>query len=382
MISRSDFRVRIDPAWLLWLVVFCALTGNLILHPGKHNNTAPSRLASIHWWAGQDMYSMPANSGAAFFYLPQAAILYTPFAFGPYLLGEVLERAFGFCLFGAAIYRLAQFFRPQNGPALSRQFPWISLLAIPASFASLHNGQPDLPLTALILLTAAEVNEERWNWATFWLCLGLALKPLMLVPLLLFGALYRPLWLRLALGFCLVLLLPFLRWNWPYVLWQYQRFAETLQWAYQLREHRFSDLGALLGTFGLCPPNIVLTGLRALCAPTFLYLGWQARRNLAPAEAAWYIAALSAVYLILFNPRTETCSFVLVGPYLASLSIYLARQHRLLAVALAAGCIGLASDAFPTVVYKATNPWLKPLLTLLFLQVLFYFLVRTHPQSR
>ena len=93
------------------------------------------------------------------------------------------------------------------------------------------------------------------------------------------------------------------------------------------------------------------------------------------------VGALSADYLMLFNPRTETCSYVFLGPFAASLAVFYAQQprHKLAAYFLGFTALGFACDAIP-VVHGLTDRWLKPLLALLFLPMLIWF-VRGCPKS-
>ena len=93
------------------------------------------------------------------------------------------------------------------------------------------------------------------------------------------------------------------------------------------------------------------------------------------------IGALAADYLMLFNPRTETCSYVFLGPFVASLALFYAAMpgRKWLGYALGFGAICLACDAFPKIgafsIHDLTDRWLKPLVALLFLPVLIHFIV-------
>jgi hypothetical protein len=354
----------------LWLVVFLVIGGDVVRRPLSHTTTPTYRLASTQWWAGEDPYSYRNHD--AFLYFPQAAILYTPFTWGPRLFGDLLERAAFFALFAFALLRLRAFMPAKADGSPGRTFFWLTLLAVPSAFASLRNAQFDLPLAALLILAAAEIARERWSAATLWLCLGLALKPLALVPLLLFGALYLfRLAPRLALGLLLLAALPFLTGKPGFVAHEYERCAQTLAWAAGADEARYSDLGSLLAHVSIHPPDGVKTAARIIFALAFLGVGALAVRRLERAAAAWLIGALSAIYLMLFNPRTETCSYVFLGPFLASGALLcLARApDRVLGWALAAGALGCACDAVPYL-HELTDRWLKPLIALLFLPIL------------
>ena len=152
--------------------------------PSSHTTTPTYRLASTDWWAGIDPYTYNSHSG--FMYFPQAAILYTPFTWGPALFGDLLWRAVVFALLAYALFRLARAFLVEDGRVTSSTFLILTLLAVPSSLASLRNAQFDLPLAAFMVLATAEIAGARWKAASIWLCLAVAFKPLAVVPLLLF----------------------------------------------------------------------------------------------------------------------------------------------------------------------------------------------------
>lgn len=356
--------------WLtlaLWLLLCLGIAQDAARHPAKHNTVYVYHDACVKWWAGQDPYYYNTHQG--FFYLPQAAILFTPFTWGPGWLGEITWRAVIFSLFAYALFRLAEvFFQTED---FSRTFFFFSLLALPSSLASLRNGQYDLLIAAFNVLAVAEISQQRWSRTTFWLCFGLAMKPLGAVPLLLFGALYfRSLGWRLLVGLLLTALIPFLVATPFYAAHEYARFVDLVTWASHPGENRFSDLAALLHHTHINLPEKFLTLFRLLAAAAFLGLGFLARQRCSVVQAAWIIGALAAVYLMLFNPRTEACSYVILGPFLASLALAFYPERKIISGWLVFSCIGLASDSFPTVIYHATNLWLKPFLALVFLGLL------------
>jgi hypothetical protein len=357
--------------WIIWALVFLVIFGDVVRRPFKHTTMPVYRLATAQWWAGQDPYSTLRNHDA-FLYFPQAAFLFTPFTWGPPLLGDLLWRAAAFGLFAYALVRLQAFFLRWPHQDRDRTFLFLTLLAVPSSLASLRNAQFDLPLAALFILAAAEVGLARWNAAAFWLCLALALKPLAVVPMLLFGALYyRTLPGRLAVGLLIAVALPFLHWNPTFVAHEYVQCAQSLAWATQANEARYSDLGALLSKVAIDPPYAVKTAARIVFALGYFGLGVVAVRRLDRAAAAWLVGALGADYLMLFNPRTETCSYVFLGPFLASaaLACLSVPARRRLGWALVFGALACACDAIPHVGHL-TDRWLKPLVALLFLPVL------------
>jgi hypothetical protein len=367
-------------AWALLSLAFLVIATDVVRHPASHTTTPTYRLASVQWWAGHDPYTTNAHAG--FLYFPQAAILFTPFTWGPLLLGEILWRLVTFGLFVFALVRLADFFLARDGVVEGKDFLILSLLAVPASLASLRNAQFDLPLAALIVLASAEIARTRWNSATVWLCLALALKPLAVVPMLLFSALYWKLIPRVMIGVLIVVALPFLHWSPAFAAHEYVRCFQTLVWAAKADEARYSDLAALLSRFGYNAPDLLKTVVRILCSLLYLGLAATGLRRLGRSEAAWLVGALSADYLMLFNPRTETCSYVFLSAFVASLAIIYARQsgRKWLSWLLGIAAVGLACDAIPGL-FLLTDRWFKPLIALFFLPVLIQFIFRVRPAA-
>ena len=372
-------------SWGFCLLIFLIINSDVVRRPMNHTTMPTYRQASTQWWAGIDPYSYNAHAG--FLYFPQAAVLFTPFNVLPFFAGEFLWRIAVFGLFLYALARLAKFFLSQHGIVFDKTFLVLALLAVPSSFASLRNAQFDLPLAALIVLAAAEIASQRWNAATAWICLAVALKPLAVVPMLLFGALYwRKLIPRVIVGMAIVIALPFLHWNPAFVAHEYVRCVETLAWASKGDEPKYSELAALLSHVGYAAPDTLKTIVRVLFALIFLGLGAMGLRRLGRADAAWLVGALSADYLMLFNPRTETCSYVFLGPFVASFALYCLRQpgRQWLGYALAFAAIGLACDAFPKIghfsIHDLTDRWFKPLIALLFLPVLIEFIFAAQSQ--
>jgi alpha-1,2-mannosyltransferase len=386
-------------AWALWILCFTVIIADVARKRANAHTTTPTyRFATTEWWRGEDPYTFDRRGTLPmvtadtlrqpnwwmvqhddFVYFPQAAVLFTPYNLMPYLLGEILWRATTFGLFAYALVRLQAFFLPGD----TKTFTLLSLLAIPSAFASLRNAQFDLPLAALIVLATAEIAAARWTPAAAWLCLALALKPLAAVPVLLFGALYWKLIPRVIAGLLIVAALPFLHWSPAYVAHEYVRCAQALTWASAGDAPKFSDLYAMVSHFGFDAPDHFKTASRVLFALVYLGLGAMAFRRLDRAGAAWAIGALSADYLMLFNPRTETCSYVFLGPFVASLALLYAPQagRKWFACVLGFAALGLACDAIP-VVHGFTDRWFKPLIALLFLPVVVEFIFQKVPATR
>ena len=350
---RWDFRAGLG----LWLLYALILSIVVLARPHQHTVTA-YRDAAENWVHHADLYEL--NSIHGFLYLPQSAIAFVPILWLPYAAGEVVWRLIGLGLLAGTIAALARI--------LPTRLPWfliLSALVIPSSFASARNGQTNLDLAACFLGTALALDRSRWNLAAVLLIVCMVLKPVALVPILLIGALYPPMRLRLALGLVVFFAIPFLDFDWGYVLQQYAHCFQKLVIASQPMEHGFCDFSGMLWTFTGAPlPSRVTQGIGIVMALVTLGLAWRARK-IDAALAAFWIVALSSTYLMLFNPRTESNSYVILAtaalPFVAE-GFLRGRGGLWIAFLIALGC-----DSYSNPIHPWTHLWLKALLGCAFL---------------
>jgi len=90
-------------AWGVW-----AVTGNrrgmmVARDPGEELGHAGLPRGAAAWWSGREMYTDPENG---YLYFPQSAILYTPFTWGPVVVGELLWRIVCLAVFATGLRRL------------------------------------------------------------------------------------------------------------------------------------------------------------------------------------------------------------------------------------------------------------------------------------
>jgi hypothetical protein len=320
------------------------------------------REASLAWWSGEGLYK-PGLHG--FLYLPVAAVLFTPFALPGPVLGAAL-----WCLLSAALYltgvaRLARLASPGSALAIA-----VALLVCWASLeAIIANGQAQIAMTGLVLHGVVELAAGRsWRSAAL-LALAVGLKPLAIAAALLAAALYRPLRLPLLACGAALLLLPLLRPDPGFALAQYAAALAKLRVAdAPPPEDWFSypDFAALLHAAGLILGQPAQLAVRVVAALAALALAWHARSR-GPAGGALALAALSLLYLTLFNPRIESQTYVALVPVLGVGAGLLATLNPASPWGwlLAAGGIALG-----IVWGDAVDSWLKPLLATAYLAVL------------
>lgn len=348
-------------------LVFAGMSLFLVLHPERTGVVPNYRYASSHWWASADMYT-PGTHG--FLYAPSFAVLFTPFErIHPNVLGEVIWRMFGFSLFAWALWKL---FSSTHGVGRlqgnSIAYFLIVLLAVPASLASLSNGQTNLSLSALVLLGALSLRDENWKAAAFYLCGALIIKPIALAPWLLAFTVFAPVRGYLLVGILAATALGFVHPDVHYALDQWADFLRKLNDSYVPENLRVSDLFGLLGKLHIHPALVVDKITRGLASlAVLLFCWWKFRRGQNP-RASWALWVGSCIVLTLFNPRAETNSYVLISPLLAWVAcghLLNSRDNPLPGWILVVACVGLMCDGMGLAVYRATDVWLKPLIVLI-----------------
>ncbi len=343
----------------LWVVFALVLAGIVAAQPDRRTVTPEYRGAAEKWWASEPgIY----RGKSGFLYLPQAAVLYTPFAALPKRVGEPLWRVAVLSLLAAAIAGICKRLSPEKSGSL---FFLATLLVIPASLSCARNGQNNLPLAAIYLLTATALAEKRWNLSAFFLVLSLALKPISLVPILLVAATFPATILPLGIGMVLLFASAFLHPSPAYVFEQYKEFGESLLRSGRPAKHDFCDFAGMFRTFGILLPPAFQILLRAAFAGFAL---WLARRTLTIKngwDPAYSILLLAVTYLMLFNPRTESNSYVMLAAFASPIAAYaaLVAKNKKLALWTVLLCLALASDNAGWPIFPLTNLWFKALVT-------------------
>jgi hypothetical protein len=237
------------------------------------------------------------------------------------------------------------------------------LLLIPGAAGVLRNGQFDAHMWALIMIAGAEVARSR-NWcAAGALALGLALKPQAIVAVLLIGATWPRVGARLLPLVLLVLALPFFCTNYDFVWKLYADFVRHISIGVQ-QAGPWNDFAGMLQRVGLALPYPVMTGIRAGAAFAAFAIALIARRRLPLPQAAFTVFALSALYLLLFNPRAEGSGYIglaLVAAPLAARAILQDGRPRMGALLIVI-CVLLGITGLTPFTLNLLGVWLKPLL--------------------
>jgi hypothetical protein len=253
-------------------------------------------------------------------------------------------------------------------------FLTLVLLAVPASLASLNNGQTNLPLSACLVLTALALRDQRWNLAAILLTLCLILKPIALAPWLLAFAVIPAMRIPLLIGVPALVLVGFLHPDPSYAWGEWVEFFVKLGHSYTPENLRVSDLFGAIDRAGIPIPPMLEKAVRAAACLGALAWVWQSYRRQGLASASWALWVATALVFTVFNPRAETNSYVLISPLLAFAAVNDWRHgagDKWKGIVLAAACIGLMCDGMGLWIYKATDVWFKPMIVLLVSPLLF-----------
>ena len=279
--------------------------------------------------AGESLYEMSIETGHGFLYLPHAAIFHIPFALLSYLTqwpqsGDVVWRVCSWICFAIACRQLIGASGLDPSRSQWRMAFVVSLLSISA----LRIGQSTLLMTALMMMSVLAWQKKHWDRSTIFIVLAIAVKPLALVVgLLLFGV-SQPMRYRLPIGLVALAAAPFLFQSPGYVWQQYADCARMLGSANSLgNDLSWAQLFGMLNVFGMPIESSTQTLVRLVMAVVTLGVVSLTTNRLVRQSGTW-LFAWAAVYLMLFNPRTENSTYCLIAPIVAWLMIRFVVQVR------------------------------------------------------
>lgn len=374
-------------AWVVWLgtliVISIAVWRTAATPDPKDDRTVTTnyRVAAEHFWSSQPMYSEGQHG---WLYPPQGAVVYSPFAMIPSVpLGEVLWRVVITGLYAWALWKLAALTAKatrrrsvlgevDERAAAGGVFLLLTAGSIALAAGCMRNGQMNLPLGAMFILAGAAIAERKWWPAALWLGLAVAAKPIAVPVVLVMGAIVPRLWWRLAVVMVAVLLLPYVNPDWGYVTQQYQAALAKMREAGEPGAGVFSDLNGMLqmmplmGSGDRAAPDPIgagaMTLLRGVMGLATLGMAALAMWKVAKRElAVLLVLTVCVCYLMLFNPRTEGNSYVMLAPLLAAWVVVCWVARRGVAYAGIAGLILLAS-AHEFHKDKLKTVWVRPLI--------------------
>lgn len=299
-------------AWLLWALLLAFVIGYTATHLGKRTVTPSYWNAAKAWVEGRELYD---GTGRGFIYFPQSAILQIPFAFLPFGAAEILWRLINIGLLSLSCCVSSGFFKNKNRDQV---FLIITLITIPLAFSSARNGQANLLIISLMLLMIHFMLKDCWWTAVSISAIGLCIKPFMIVPISLFSGIFpRKFLLRSIPMLVLVAALPYLTQRPEYATGQIQACIQSLKATAEIgRSVEYAYIFSMLRVWGFDFFNTTESLLTLLAALFFYVYCLLIARN---SQKLGIITAMgaSAVFILLFNSRTEHNTYVLIAPFLA-----------------------------------------------------------------
>lgn len=369
--SRGRLWIRI--ALLIWAAVTAAVVVSAIKTLGRHTVSTVYWDACRQWWHSQEMYGLKDDSLAAkhgFLYFPQAAPLFTPFAFLPLAWAEALWRI---VTMGAAAWSLWRLCGMVGGERRGLWFLLATLVGLPTLVLSAGNGQANLPVIALMTLSIVDLWEKRYWRSTLWLALGLALKPHVAALYLMVFVLYPKMRARLVVGGLALAALPWLHPDWHYVWSQHVSFIKKMRVAAQPLAGQNQELVGMLWSAGIELPQKAWLVIRACGALAILGCSVWAKRRLPERAALVYLLSFAVVFIMLFNPRTEGATYAMTGVVLGVFgAAELIVWPGALAYIFVAGAMVMAFVHN----FQIKNEWTRPALTLLLWAYLIWHVAR------
>lgn len=372
----SDSRQAIaesQPAWraacAAWIITWLVISA-IILGGNKRTVWPAYRNAGAHWESGEELYQLGPDevAGHGFLYFPQAAILFVPFAHIPEPASGILWRGLSLAILALGVWRISTLFQANARKA----FLLATAVAVPTCLAGLRTGQATIAMTGMILIATEAFARSQNGRAAVWLALSIALKPLGVVPALLASVVSPRLGWRWGVAMAAVAVSPFFFQQTSYVLLQHQQFLDMIRAAEKLGSAEwFAHLFGMLRVFGIITPPGYQFLARLAAAPLTLLLCVAICRRVERERGAIWIYTLGTVYVMLFNPRTENSTYLMLGPaigyFLADEWLVRRRKGRvgfLVAITIAVtGCYEIAAPFTPA---GAVAIWLAPLACIVF----------------
>ena len=346
--------------WWVWTAVAVAIS--FICAAGHDRSVTPAyRFGTERWFAGEPLYDM---AGYGFVYHPQAALIYASWVFLPTTQGEIIWRC---AMIGVLAGGVASLTRLSKGN--HQWFLVTSIVSAAVGMGSISNGQATVMMSGLMMLACAQLSERCWNRAAILLMLAFACKPTSLILVLLVGAIFPSMVWRLAIAMCFLAVAPFLTQTPDYVVSQFVAFYQNSRVAYGDGETGY--WAHLFGKFkvaGLHIPSNVQQFSRFVAGLTTLASCGILVRKLPPERSCFFLYAISTCYLMLFSPRVEGCTYVMIGPVYGCLlsDAWLRRQSRPASIGLLLAVVStvFSFDLALLVTQKPNEVWLNPFVCL------------------
>jgi hypothetical protein len=307
--------------WLTLLVLICARAA---LWPKKQSVYPIFSDAGQNWVRGDNLYDehFLLIGIDQYRYSPLATVFFVPISYLPDAVGGVLWRLFNMAVFFGGFAAYARTVWPGRPALTAAAVGCLGWLLLTTSLGSLNNGQANPLVIGALLFAVTWVHRGRWNAATLALCVAIFLKIYpVAMALLLVVAFPRQLGWRLVLFVAVGLALPFAFQRPAYVADQYRQWLDYL--ANEDRSTRrladsYRDFHLLLRWVGLPASRGTYLAVQLAAAAAVAAMVQFGRLRRWPRRALLHhLFNLGCLWIILFGPATENCTYILLAPTLA-----------------------------------------------------------------
>ncbi len=308
--------------WVRLTVTAWALVAGIILlrgliTPRDHSTYSCFVGGAQDWRAGKELYQSPGETCR---YSPLFHVFMVPFDLVPERVGSTVWRLLNWGAFLAGLLLWRKTFLP--GDLTARELSLLFLFLLPLSIGSLNNAQANPLILGLMLIGVSAVVSQGWSLAGACLAAAILIKLYPLALALLLIPLYPRrftvpflFWLALGLG------LPYLLREPGYITRQYSNWYHVLKIDDRSQINlavSYRDLWLLIRLIGQPISHDVYHLLQLADAAAIAGLCWLRRpadsTSLAPLH--WTLE-LACIWMTVFGPATESCTYILLGPTLA-----------------------------------------------------------------
>lgn len=353
-----------------------AIAVMVIIDPTKRSVSVGYMASAIRFLAGEPLYDPEASAG--FLYLPTFAAAYAPLTVFGLTVGDLIWRAINLALLAFAMLRVARRIAARRDKL--EIFGLALLIGLIGAAGALRNGQSTTLLTAATLLAFDAAYDRALLKAALWASVAVIAKPLGIVVWLLIGG-TRPAalpWLIVCLAAALVL--PYAIGEPAYVTELYEEFIDVLRHISPEMQPgaSWSDFVAILTVLDIPISHAAAYGVRAVAAVLTLAAVLWLTRHQDYLTAAVLPAAAACSYMLLFNPRAEPNTYILMAVPFALLAAYMLRETRQVMAggAVVVACVALGTGALGRWVMDTFDPWSKPMLLIFVLAVCGFALLK------
>jgi uncharacterized membrane protein YciS (DUF1049 family) len=349
----------------------------IVVDPNSRTVTPNYIIAAGNFVSRQNLYNPQLSGG--YLYLPTFAVMFVPITVFGVTICNLVWRAI--CLV-ALWLALARAVRRLNTRSDHLEIVGVALLfALFGAADAVRIGQTTTVLLAVTFLAFDAAYDRRFAAAAIWATLAVIAKPLGIVVWLLIGG-TRPKSLPwLASFLAMALLAPFAFAEAKYVDFLYTQFIAMLSNVApeQGRYAEWADFMALVRATGLSLDGRIVDAIRIVAAIVTFIAAFAAMREKDYLRASVIPATLACSYMLLFNPRAELSTYILMAIPYGLLAAYMLREtrQRIPALAVGAACIGLGTGILGVRIMHALNPWSKPLLLIFAIGVCAFALLRS-----